>query len=306
MTIEDYISEFGFIKLYRTYRQKIRKIKEDRLDDVSFLRKVFLGVFGREIDFENPKTFNEKIQWLKLHNKNPLYTTLVDKYEVKNYLKQIIGEQYIIKTLGVWDRFDDIDFDSLPDRFVLKCTNGSGGIVICEDKSAFNKKRAKKVIEKALKTDYYIISREYPYKDVKPRVIAEEYMVDSRTKELRDYKFFCFGGEVKCFKIDFDRRTAHRANYFDVNGNLLPFGEIECPPDVNKNLELPINLNKMVELAEILSKDIPFVRVDFYEADGKVYFGEITFFPAGGFGRFTDEQWDYTLGSWIKLPEKSD
>lgn len=307
MTIEDYINEFRFIEIYRTYRRKIYRKKIDSLDDVSFIRKKFLEAFGREIDLENPKTFNEKLQWLKLYNRNPLYTALVDKYEVKDYVKQKIGEEYIIKTLGIWENFDDIDFDSLPNRFVLKCTHDSGGLVICKDKSQLDKKKAKKKIQESLKRNFYFQSREWPYKNVKPRIIAEEYMEDSKTKELRDYKFFCFGGEVKALFIATERQkegTDVKFDFFDADFKHLPFkqGHENAP----KIPEKPVCFDKMKQLAGILSNDLPYVRVDFYEVDGKIYFGEMTFYHFGGFMPFVPEEWDYTFGSWLKLPEKSE
>jgi len=273
-------------------------------EDVTYLNKYFKGVFGKEIDWEDPKTFNEKLQWLKIYNRNHIYTTMVDKYAVKQYVANIIGEQYIIPTYGVWDTFDEIDFLKLPDQFVLKCTHDSGGVIICKTKKELDYSSAKRQIEKKLKKSFYSFGREWPYKDVKPRIIVEKYMEDSKTSELRDYKFFCFNGNVRCFKIDFDRFSQHKANYYDRYGNLIQMGEVVCPPDYHKKLELPNNLGLMVKLAEKLSASIPFLRVDFYEADGRVYFGELTFFPNSGFGRFIDDRDDSVLGSWINLPKK--
>lgn len=304
MSVKDLLKSTPFAKAYFKYKQDKSRAYFDSLSDEEFIKERFRKAFGKEINLENPETFNEKLQWLKLYNRDPLYTKLVDKYEVKEYIKEKIGEEYIIKTLGVWDKFNEIDFDKLPDKFVLKCTHDSGGLVICNDKSKLDKHAAKEKIESSLKRNFYLQSREWPYKNVKPRIIAEEYMEDSKTQELRDYKFFCFDGCVKCFKIDYDRDTFHRANYFDTEGKLLEFGEVVCPPDFSKELSMPVNLEKMINFAEIISKDMPFVRTDFYEADNKVYFGEITFFPAGGVGHFTSEEWDYILGSWITLPEK--
>ena len=168
----------------------------------------------------------------------------------------------------------------------------------------FDVQKAKEKINKSLKNNYFYHSREWPYKNVKPRIIAEQYMEDAETKELRDYKFFCFNGKVKCFKIDFDRATQHRANYYDENGKLLPFGEAICPPDHSREIKLPKELNIMIELAEKLATDIPFVRVDFYDANGHIYFGEMTFYPASGFGKFIPDEWDYKLGEWLTLPKK--
>lgn len=271
------------------------------MDDVQYLKKEFKLRMGKSLNLENPITFNEKLQWLKLYDHKPIYTTMVDKYEAKKYVAKIIGDEYIIPTYGVWDNFDDIDFDSLPKQFVLKCTHDSGGLVICKDKNTFDKFGAKKKIMRSLKRNYFYMHREWPYKNVKPRIIAEKFMEDSMLQELRDYKFFCFGGKVKCYKVDFDRFVDHHANYYDKESNLLRFGEVVCPPQFDKSIEMPATLRKMEEFAELLSKDIPFLRVDFYDVRGNIYFGELTFYPASGMGKFTEDQWDSVLGSWIKI-----
>lgn len=271
--------------------------------DKVFLRMQYRAVFGKKLNLTEPKTFNEKLQWLKLYDRNPEYCRLVDKYEVKKLISDTLGEEYIIPTLGVWDSFDDIDFDSLPDRFVLKCTHDSGSVVLCRDKATFDVASARAKLTKKLNSNLFWHGREWPYKDLKPRIIAEEYIATDG-QDLRDYKFFCFGGKVKCFKIDFDRFVEHRANYYDINGSLLPFGEAVCPPDYEREIDVPSSLKKMVGLAEFLSSGKPFARVDFYEAQERIKFGEITFFPASGFGPFTPEEWDMTLGNWIALPNK--
>lgn len=273
------------------------------LPDSLYLRLAYWLRIGQSLHLGNPQTFNEKLQWLKLNDRKPIYATLVDKYEVKNYVASIIGDQYIIPTLGIWNDFDDIDFDALPDQFVLKCTHDSGGLVICKDKSQLDKIAAKKKLIKLLKKNYYYHGREWPYKNVKPRIIAEKYMEDHSTSELRDYKFFCFGGTAKCYKVDFDRFVSHKANYFTPDGELMKVGEEVCPPDFEKEIPAPDNLGKMKEFAEKLSATLPFLRADFYDVDGKVYFGELTFYPASGFGKFIFDGNDELLGSWIKLPE---
>ena len=255
-------------------------------------------------NLNNPKTFNEKLQWLKVYYRRPDFTTMVDKYAVKEYVAKIVGGDKIIPTIGVWKSFDEIDFDALPNQFVLKCTHDSGGIVICRDKKQLNYEKAKKRINASLATNYYYHTREFPYKDVKPRIIAEELLTDDKTKDLRDYKFFCFNGVVRMFKIDFDRFTDHHANYYDPNGILLPFGEANYPPVYNRKLEMPTKLDEMKILAEKLSSGIPFVRVDFYEVNDKVYFGELTFFPAAGCSKYTDMSWDKKMGEWLVLPQK--
>ena len=274
-----------------------------KLTDENFIRRKYKLIFKRELNLENPKTFNEKIQWLKLYDRKEIYTTMVDKYEVKKYVSNIIGEEFIIKTIGVWDNFDEIDFSTLPNRFVLKCTHDSGGVFICKDKNVVDYKKAKKFISNRLKKNFYFQEREWPYKNVPPRIIAEEYKEDEELKELRDYKFFCFNGKVKFFKIDFDRHINHRANYYDVHGNLLNIGEKMCPPDFKKELMMPSKLMDMIKKAEMLSTNFKFLRVDFYEVNNKIYFGELTFYPMSGFGKFTEDAADYSLGELINLDE---
>ena len=271
--------------------------------DKLFLKLKFRLVMGDKLNLKNPKTFNEKLQWLKLYNRRPEYTTMVDKFAVKQYVADKIGEQYIIPTLGVWESVDEIDWDALPNQFVLKTTHGGGGggVVICKDKGSFNKVEAKVKLQKSLDSDIYLNFREWPYKDVSKRIIAEQYMTDESAVELKDYKFFCFNGQVRCFKVDFDRFKGHRANYYDRDANLLPFGEACFLPDYNRVFEKPKNYDQMIKIVEMLSQDIPFVRVDLYNSDGKIYFGEITFFPAAGMGKFDPEEWDVTLGEWISI-----
>ncbi len=227
---------------------------------------------------------------------------MVDKYRAKDYIASVIGEEYIIPTLGVWKSFDEIDFDSLPDQFVLKCNHSSGDVVICKDKATFDVEDARRKLTKALQTDHYLISREWPYKNVDRLILAEQYIEDSVTHDARDYKFFCFNGEVKCFKVDFDRFYEHHANWYDRKAKLLPYGEQICPPCMDKQLELPACMEKMMELAEKLSQGIPFLRVDLYFVNGGLYVGELTFYPASGLLPFTDMEWDRIMGSWLKLP----
>ncbi len=274
------------------------------MPDEEYIRRMFRVVMGYDLDLQNPKTFNEKIQWLKLYDRKPQYIKMVDKYEVKSYVAKCIGEQYIIPTFGVWTHFNDIDFNQLPNQFVLKCTHDSGGISICKDREQWNKVKSRKKLERCLSNNFYYKFREWPYKDVKPRIIAEQYMEDTKTKELRDYKFFCFNGEVKFYKVDFDRYIKHSANYYDLSGKIMELGEVYCPPTFEKIIAPPKNLSFMIKFANRLSANIPFLRVDFYEADEKLYFGELTFSPLAGFGKFTFEGNDELLGSWLKLPDR--
>lgn len=274
----------------------------NRMPDDKYLQMMFYLELGKHLDLENPKSFNEKLQWLKLNDRKDIYTKLVDKYEVKRYIADALGEEYIIPTIGVWDRFEDIDFQQLPEQFVLKCTHDSGGLVICRDKSKLDIEKAKLKLTRSLKKNYYYHGREWPYKNVKPRIIAEKLLVDKNADDLRDYKFFCFNGEVKCFKIDFDRFVEHHANYYDRDGCLLPFGELQLCPKPEKQLAMPSKLEEMIFLAERLANGFPFLRVDFYEVDNRIFFGELTLFPASGFGEFTPSEWDNQLGDWLTIP----
>lgn len=302
-----------FIKLLKNDRKRIygafifnlsKTSFSHLISDKHFLKMQYKAAFGKKLNLNNPATYNEKLQWLKLYDRNPKYTKMVDKYEVKEYVANLIGEEYIIPTIGVWDNFDDIDFDKLPEKFVLKCTHDSGSVVVCNNKSSFDYEKAKAKLNKGLRRDLFWHGREWPYKDLPRRIIAEQYLEDEKQQELRDYKLFCFNGVCRCFKVDFDRFVDHRANYFDIGKNLLKFGEKVCMPDFDRKIEIPDSINEMIVLAEKLSKNITFLRVDFYFANGKIYFGELTFFPASGFGPFIPDEWDYTLGNWIRLPEK--
>lgn len=255
---------------------------------------------GKRLDLENPKTFNQKLQWLKLNDRNPEYTKLVDKYEVREYIRNKIGEEYLVPIIGVWDDFDEINFESLPNQFVLKCTHDSGGLVICKDKYKLDINKAKKKILKSLKHNYYWGQREWIYKDVKPRIIAEQYMVDNTTNELRDYKFFCFNGEVKALFVATDRGIDTRFDFFDLDFNHLPF--MQYYPNAKKKIEKPKCFDEMIELAKILSANIPHVRVDLYEINGEVFFGEMTFFHFSGWKKFEPQNYDELFGSWLNFP----
>lgn len=275
----------------------------DRMPDKEFLLRRYKSMMGKELDLSNPRTFNEKIQWLKLYNRKPEYTTMVDKVEVKKWVAKVIGEQYVIPTIGVWDKPEDIDFDSLPNQFVLKCNHNSGiGMYICKDKNKINKEIIKKNLKKGLRENKYLYEREWAYKNVKRRILAEKFMQDKKSKALNDYKFFCFNGEVKALFIATERQNPcdeTRFDFFDADYNHLDF--VNGHPNATILPEKPQNFELMKKLASKLSKGIPHVRVDLYEVDGRVYFGEMTFYHWSGLMPFSPEEWDYTFGSWIDL-----
>lgn len=269
------------------------------IPDETYLKMKYWAVFGKRLNLQNPRTFNEKLQWLKLHNRNPKYTKMVDKYEVKKYISKVLDKQYVIPTLGIWNTFDEIDFDTLPNQFVLKCTHDSGGLIVCKDKAKLDVKEAKEKITQSLQNNYYYSGREWPYKNVKPRIIAEQYMAD----DLKDYKLFCFNGVPRMTLVCSERFTKDglKEDFYDEAWNHL---DVQRPAHGNAvfPIERPKQYELMKKLAAKLSEKMPFARIDFYEINEKVYFGEITFYPASGFEGFTPEEWDLKLGDWIKLP----
>jgi len=270
------------------------------IPDSIYLRVLFRVRVGKKLNLKNPQTFNEKLQWLKLYNRKPEYTTMVDKYAVKQWVTERIGGEYVVPTIGVWDFFDEINFDILPNQFVLKCTHDSGGLVICQDKNKLDRELVRARIERSLKKNYYYHSREWPYKNVKPRIIAEKYLQDGNTKRLPVYKVFNFMGNPRIIQVIQNDKTAEESvDYFDFEWNRLvlqqnyPNSEW-CPPR-------PQQLKEMLELARKLSQSIPFVRTDFYEVNGTLYFSEITFYSDGGMAKFHPEEWDRRFGDWIDL-----
>ncbi len=279
----------------------------DKMPDNKFLKKKFKLELGYELNLDNPKTFSEKLQWLKLNDRKPEYTKMVDKYAVKKYVADKIGKQYIIPTLGVWSNPDDIDFDKLPDKFVLKCTHNSGlGMCICRDKSKLDILKVRTKLRNGLQQNYYLTGREWPYKNVKPRIIAEQYMEDTQTTDLRDYKFFCFNGEPVYCQVISNRTTNETIDFFDMEWKHQEFTGLALPskPFNNSPVPVPVQFEKMKKIAKILAKESAFLRVDFYEVKGNLYFGELTFYPASGFGEFTPDKYNLIIGKMLKLPEK--
>lgn len=274
------------------------------MSDDTYLSMLYRIKLGKSLNLDAPQTYNEKIQWLKLYDRRPEYTMMVDKYAVKDYVEGIIGKEHIIPTLGVWDKFDEIDFEKLPNQFVLKCTHDSGGLVIVKDKSKLDIAAARVKINHCLKHNYFWGLREWPYKDMKPRIIAEKYMEDE-SGELRDYKFFCFSGVPKAMFIATDRSNPNdetKFDFFDMDFNHLPF--TNGHPNAKREIKKPEGFEEMKQIAAKLSKEVPHVRVDLYNINGSIYFGELTFSHWSGMVPFVPEEWDYTFGSWIKLPIK--
>lgn len=260
-----------------------------------------------ELDLENPQTFNEKIQWLKLNDRNPKHTMLVDKYEAKRLVADTIGESHIIPTLGVWDKFDDIDFSILPNQFVLKCTHDSGGLIICRDKKKFNKKSAKKKIEKCLKHNFYYGQREWAYKNIKPRIIAEEYMEDETAKQLgssglTDYKIFCFNGKPEFIYVScgLENHETAQIGFLTMEWEFADFKRSDYQ-GLTALPDKPKRFDEMIEYARKLSKNEKFVRIDFYEINTRVYFSEVTYYPCSGYMPFDSIEWDNKIGRMLKL-----
>lgn len=288
----------------RFFEALLRRHLLDWMPDATFLKLAYKSRMGKKLNLQNPQTFNEKLQWLKLYDRKPEYTMMVDKYKVREYIADKLGEEYLIPLLGVWDDPDEIDFDALPNQFVLKCNHNSGlGMCICKDKSKLDIKKVREELRRGLKQDYYLTSREWPYKNVPRKIICEQYM-DDGSGELKDYKFMCFDGEVKCSFVCSDRFNTNglRVTFFDKDWKVMPFERHY--PKAEDPIERPQSYDEMIILAEKLSGGIPFVRADFYEISNRPFFGELTFFPGSGYEEFTPEEWDAKLGHWITLPEK--
>lgn len=297
------LKKLVFDKNYRSRFLAMKGIWEP-ISDEEFLRRKFRSSMGVELNLDHPETFNEKLQWLKLYDRRPEYTQMVDKLAAKEWVASRIGEEYVLPVLGVWDSAEDVDFQSLPDKFVLKCTHDSGGLVICKDKSALDVEAAREKLRRSLRRNYYVVHREWPYKNVQKKIFAEPYIEDEKYGELRDYKFFTFAGEPKVLYIAQGRGSGGEtfADFFDMKFCHLPFRiDHEMAPN---SPEAPENFEKMKELAAKLSQGTPELRVDFYEVNGQIIFGELTFFHCSGFHPFSPKEWDKTLGDWITLPPK--
>ena len=276
------------------------------LPDKTYLKWKYKKVLGRKLNLDFPVLFQEKLQWLKLYVRKPVYHQMVDKVEAKAFIAEKVGSEYVIPTLGVYKSFEEIDFDKLPNQFVLKCTFDSGSFYICKDKSQLDIEEARKRLLVNWKHNYYIWSREWPYDGLPHRIIAEPLLVDNEYPYLRDFKFYCFNGEPKIFYITSDKGMGlpTRQDFFDLEGNHLEIQDAHYSNNPVKQPDLPKNFEKMVEMCKVLAKETYHLRVDFYEVNGRVYCGEFTFYEAGGFCEFVPEKYNRILGDWITLPKK--
>lgn len=298
-TLLDYF--FNPLRTIRGLIYRIIIISARFLPDELFLKLKFRNRMQYSLNLLHPKTYNEKLQWLKLYYKRPEYTKMVDKATAKEYVSSIVGEKYIIPTLGIWDNVDDIDWDSLPQQFVIKCTGDSGGVIVCKDKNKLDVFKAKSLLKRNGNINYFYQNREYPYKDVKRRYIAEAYMEDESGFELKDYKIFCFDGVPKFLFVASGRQQNDtRFDFYDTEFNHLPV--INGHPNADVWPTKPDNFEEMLHISGALSKGMPHVRVDLYNINGKIYFGELTFFHWSGMTPFEPLEWDYKFGEYFNIP----
>lgn len=264
-----------------------------------YLKMVYRIKTGKKLNLNNPVTFCDKQNWLKLNEIHPEYTKLVDKVAVREHIKNVLGEEYLFPIYGMWEHFNEIDFDSLPEKFVLKCNHDSGSVKVITDKSAINKQELNSFFESRLKMNPYVFGREYPYKKVKPCIIAEKYMTPADEDDIRDYKFFCFNGKPEIMFVATDRSTDVKFDFFDMDFNHLDITNIHEQSGLD--IPKPEKFEEMKEIAAKLSQNIKFVRIDLYEIKGQIYFGEFTFFHGGGFWPMNPEKWEKNLGEWIEI-----
>lgn len=294
-----YIKKPGNIILKLNYWGLLKWVPDEKLNKLTYRIRI-----GKKLDLDNPKTLNEKIQWLKLYGRNPKYTSYVDKYESKKIVAGLVGEEYVVPLLGVYDNFDEIDFDKLPNQFVIKTTHDSGGYIICKDKSELDIEKARKKLNRSLGRNYYDYSREWPYKNVKPRLIVEEYIVGSDGTEMKDYKFFCFNGEPKFgFVVEGRTRDKLKIGFFDMEFKQIPVKQGGEKYVIADKITKPHNFEKMIELSKKLTKDMPFVRMDFVEVEDRLYVGEFTFYHWNGATKFEPDRYDELFGKYLVLPE---
>lgn len=291
-------------KLYKDYLTEEGKYTS-LLPDKIYLKKLYKKRVGKELDLKNPTTYTEKLNWLNLYDRRPEYTIMADKYAVRKYVAEKIGEEYLVELLGVWDSVEQIDFSSLPDKFVLKC-NHDNGVIICTDKKTFDIEKAKKELQWHLERDYYKKCREWPYKNIPRKIICEKYMENDTGKLLIEYKVFCFNGKIKFTQVITDRFTDSGTTFdnYDFSWNYMDMYQGDHCNQKGDIYEKPIFLDDIYAISEKLSKGISHIRIDFNIWNDKIYFGELTFFDSGGFDEFQPEKWAIELGNWIELPKK--
>lgn len=270
------------------------------MPDEAYLQMMYKCHMGQKLDLSNPITYNQKLQWLKLHDRRPEYRIYADKYAVREFLKQTVGEEYLIPTIGVYNNVEEIPWEELPNQFVLKCTHASGTNIICHDKNKLDIEKSKQQLKKWMNMDFFWQGREWQYKNMHPKIICEQFMVDESGYELKDYKFHCFNGEPKCLNVILNRYSGLNANFYDLEWNPLPFYQHYAPSKAE--VAKPKSFDKMVEFAKKFSQGLPYIRVDYYEVNGHLYIGELTLHPASGWLEFAPESADELLGSWIELP----
>lgn len=296
------INKMGKILNPRAVAIKLLVLCSQFIPDKLYIKLLFPLKVGYKLNLDNPKTYNEKLQWIKLYYKKPIMSVMADKYAAKQYIADIIGEEYIVKNYGVWDRFNDIDFSTLPESFVLKTTHDQGGVVVAKDKNKLDIKKAKAKLEMHLKRGTYHLMKEWPYKNIQPRIIAEELLIDSEKGDLWDYKFYCFNGEPRLMYISHGRQTeATYLDFFDMDFEKLDISRPRFAAS-KEVIDKPEQWELMKELSRKLSVGWPHLRVDFYCIEGRVYLGELTFFTGGGMKPFYPESWDYKLGNMMVLP----
>lgn len=285
----------------KKYREEVKlSLFGDYMSDEQYLKKLYKYRIGRELDLKDPKTYTEKIQWLKLNDHNPIYTIMQDKYLVRNLVAEKIGENYLIPQYAVWNNVDEIDFSLLPNQFVLKCNHDYNSVIICKDKNNFDFDAAKKKLDAALHKDFWKRERQWAYRDIPRKIIAEKFMKDGEEDYLTDYKFFCFSGVPKIMYCSKDKADKPTTDFFDMNYNCLPI--MSRDPNSPIPPEKPEQFEKMKELAHILSDGYPHIRVDFYVINGLIYFGELTMYHNSGLIPFKPHEWEEQMGEWIKLP----
>lgn len=268
------------------------------LPDYFYIKNKYRIITGKKLCLHSPTTFNEKLQWMKLYDRNPLYTKLVDKYLVREFVERTIGAEYLIPILGIWDKAEKIEFGQLPCQFVLKCTHDSGSVIICHDKRLLDIDKVVYELSSKMKINYYLISREWPYKHVKPQIIAEELLANE--DDLKDYKVFNFHGVARYIQVDYNRFKNHKRNIYDRDWNYIDL-MLEYPTDSNTIIERPEKLDELLQLSEKLSKGFKFVRTDFYIVQDRIYFGEMTLFHGSGFEKFSPESYNYQFGELLVL-----